>query len=213
MSGAVEILPAQRRTAVRWKNGGGVTREIAAFPPRAGLSDFDWRVSTAQIRSGGPFSVFPNIERILCVLEGELTLCVQGHPAVRLSQHSVPFAFAGDAPAQAEPHGGMVVDLNVMARRGRYIAAVKRVSANTSLNLDADTTLIFALDEIRASAAAMTFELSRLDAALVVGPARCALSAAAALAQCYLIEIRARAPGLPGVHAATSSAPVPASHR
>jgi environmental stress-induced protein Ves len=189
VSGALEILPARRRTAVPWKNGGGVTCEIAAFPPGAGLNDFDWRVSSAQVRSSGPFSVFPHVQRILCVLEGELTLCIQDHPAVRLSQDSKPFAFAGDVPVEAEPHGGMVVDLNVMARRGRYRAAVKRLSANTPLNLHADTTLIFALDDLRVSADAATFALSRADAALVLGPARCALSGATTLAQCYLIEI------------------------
>ena len=78
MTGAVEILPAALRTSVAWKNGGGVTREIAAFPRGADLSHFDWRISTAEVRSGGLFSAFPDIERILCVLEGELTLSRSG---------------------------------------------------------------------------------------------------------------------------------------
>ncbi len=192
MTGAVEILPAALRTPVAWKNGGGVTREIAAFPRGADLSHFDWRISTAEVRSGGPFSAFPDIERILCVLEGELTLSVQGQPTVRLSKGSAPFAFAGDVPAQAEPHGRIVVDLNVMARRGRYVAAVRHLSpsASTPLNLEADTTLIFALQEVRVSADGGTFRLSRADAARFSGPARCALSGAAGAAQCYVIEIQ-----------------------
>jgi environmental stress-induced protein Ves len=193
VTGAVEILPAALRTPVAWKNGGGVTREIAVFPRGADLSHFDWRISTAEVRSGGPFSAFPDIERILCVLEGELTLSVQGQPTVRLSKGSAPFAFAGEVPAQAEPHGGIVVDLNVMARRGRYVAAVRRVSTSASatpLNLEADTTLIFALQEVRVSADGGTFRLSRADAARFPGPARCALSGAAGAAQCYVIEIQ-----------------------
>jgi environmental stress-induced protein Ves len=192
VTGAVEILPAALRTPVAWKNGGGVTREIAAFPRGADLSHFDWRISTAEVRSGGPFSAFPDIERILCVLEGELTLSVQGQPTVRLSKGSAPFAFAGDVPAQAEPHGRIVVDLNVMARRGRYVAAVRHLSpsASTPLNLEADTTLIFALQEVSVSADGSTFRLSRADAARFPGPARCALSGAAGAAQCYVIEIQ-----------------------
>ena len=192
MTGAVEILPAALRTPVAWKNGGGVTREIAAFPRGTDLSHFDWRISTAEVRSGGPFSAFPDIERILCVLEGELTLSVQGQPTVRLSKGSAPFAFAGDVPAQAEPHGRIVVDLNVMARRGRYVAAVRHLSpsASTPLNLEADTTLIFALQEVRVSADGGTFRLSRADAARFPGPAHCALSGAAGAAQCYVIEIQ-----------------------
>ncbi|WP_210147850.1 HutD family protein [Aromatoleum petrolei] len=30
-----------------WKNGGGVTLEVALQPAGAGLTDFDWRVSSA----------------------------------------------------------------------------------------------------------------------------------------------------------------------
>jgi environmental stress-induced protein Ves len=192
VTGAFEVLPAALRTAVPWKNAGGVTREIAAFPHGASLRHFDWRVSSAEVRSGGPFSAFPDVQRILCVLEGELTLSVHGQPAVRLSQDSAPFVFAGDVPAHADPHGGIVSDLNVMARRGRFVAAVTRVSvtASTSLDLSADTTLIFALADVSVRANGVTFSLSRADAARVAGPARCALSAAAGAAGCYLIEIR-----------------------
>ena len=53
MTGALEILPAALRTPVAWKNGGGVTREIAALPRGAGLNHFEWRVSTAEVRSAG----------------------------------------------------------------------------------------------------------------------------------------------------------------
>ena len=53
-----ELLSAARRAAVPWKNGGGVTREVAAHPAGASLEDFDWRVSTAEVRAAGPFSGF-----------------------------------------------------------------------------------------------------------------------------------------------------------
>ncbi|EGD04024.1 hypothetical protein B1M_13530, partial [Burkholderia sp. TJI49] len=44
-----------------WKNGGGVTREIAAFPPGAALDAFAWRVSVADVGAAGPFSRFDGI--------------------------------------------------------------------------------------------------------------------------------------------------------
>ena len=74
-----------------------------------------------------------------------------------------------------------------------YVAAVRRVSRSASptpLNLEADTTLIFALQEVRVSADGGTFRLSRADAARFSRPARCALSGAAGAAQCYVIEIQ-----------------------
>jgi hypothetical protein len=193
VTGAVQLLPAALRTPVPWKNGGGVAREIAAFPRAAGLNNFDWRVSTAEVRSAGPFSAFPDVERILCVLEGELTLAVQDHPVVRLAQDSAPFAFAGDVPAHAEPHGGTVVDLNVMARRGRCVAVVRRVPVGgpARFTLTAHTTLIFALAGLTVSAGDTTFRLLRWDAACVAGPALCTLSAHTPAAQVCLIELSA----------------------
>jgi len=49
------ILRAAERPALPWKNGGGVTREVAATPPGVIWVHFDWRVSIAEIHSAGPF--------------------------------------------------------------------------------------------------------------------------------------------------------------
>ncbi len=49
-----------------WKNGGGTTREIARFPPNQEYYLF--RVSNAEVKSNGPFSVFPRYDRILMLL-------------------------------------------------------------------------------------------------------------------------------------------------
>lgn len=55
--------PGIYRTADRvfrpWKNGGGETAEILAFPAGAGFDDFSWRISTAIVAASGPFSAFP----------------------------------------------------------------------------------------------------------------------------------------------------------
>ena len=50
-----------------WRNGGGVTRELLAWPDGG-----DWRVrvSVADIDADGPFSAFPGVERWFAVLEG-----------------------------------------------------------------------------------------------------------------------------------------------
>jgi environmental stress-induced protein Ves len=58
-------LPAQP-----WKNGGGITREIAAIPHGTSMADFTWRVSVAEIARSGPFSPFPGIDRQILLLTG-----------------------------------------------------------------------------------------------------------------------------------------------
>ena len=61
--------PATAR-AMPWKNGGGSTVELAISPVGAGLEDFAWRISTAQVAVDGAFSSFPDIDRSLAVLAG-----------------------------------------------------------------------------------------------------------------------------------------------
>lgn len=50
-----------------WKNGGGLTREVPAWPAR---EQWALRLSVADIRVGWPFSAFPGVDRWFSVLEG-----------------------------------------------------------------------------------------------------------------------------------------------
>ncbi|HVI33994.1 HutD family protein [Phenylobacterium sp.] len=127
----MRLLRAADRVPVPWKNGGGVTREVAAFPEGAGFDDFLWRVSMAEVRADGPFSVFPGVDRVLAVLEGRLRLEVEGLPPVELSPESPPAVFPGDAPTHGAVLDGPVLDLNVMTRRGRAHADVRRLEAGS----------------------------------------------------------------------------------
>src|SRR5471032_2321477 len=77
--------------ATPWKNGGGVTRELAAFPPHSNFADFIWRVSVADVHADGAFSTFPGIDRQIALLEGAgLTLRfddrADGHPDERAGE-------------------------------------------------------------------------------------------------------------------------------
>lgn len=128
------MIPVWRAAGHRrmpWKNGGGVTTEIAVFPNGAGLEDFDWRVSTALVASDGPFSAFPGIDRMLTILDGEgLLLAIGDQPPVELRAGSAPFSFPADHLASARLIGGPVTDLNVMTRRGRFAHRVRRIATS-----------------------------------------------------------------------------------
>lgn len=104
---------------VPWKNGGGVTRELAVV----GVDPFEWRLSAATIDRDGPFSVFPGIDRILVLLRGEGIDLEIGGVAGTLSAPGEGTAFAGEAPVDARLRGGPTVDLNLMWRRDRWSAA------------------------------------------------------------------------------------------
>jgi environmental stress-induced protein Ves len=112
-------LPARDRKPAPWKNGGGVTVEVAIHPEGASLDGFAWRISLATVASDGPFSLFPGIDRTLTVLTGAgIDLAVAGQAVMRLDPGSPPFSFPGDVPTAATLVAGPIEDLNVMTRRG-----------------------------------------------------------------------------------------------
>ena len=125
------VLPA-----TPWKNGGGSTREIACWPPGAGLANFDWRISIATIAQGGPFSVFEGIDRQIMLLDGDgvqLRSREEGVIDHRLDTPHRPFAFSGDVALDCALLGGSSNDFNVMTRRGRCRAQLQLLDAATSV--------------------------------------------------------------------------------
>ncbi|TGQ41213.1 HutD family protein [Mesorhizobium sp. M00.F.Ca.ET.216.01.1.1] len=144
----MRILRAAEYRSMPWKNGGGVTTEIAISPDGAGLDDFDWRVSMARVECSGPFSSFAGVDRTLAVLAGQgIVLDVAGHSPTELTGASAPFSFSADVPTGAALIAGPITDLNVMTQRGRMIHVVERlvISAPTDVQPVADTTLILSL--------------------------------------------------------------------
>ena len=187
----LQVLSAAERHAVPWKNRGGVTAQIAVHPAGAGLEDFDWRISCAQVDSTGPFSRFPGIDRIIVILEGELSLVVEGREAVVLSPESAPWAFPGDAVTSGGPLAGTVHDLNVMTRRGRCSARVQRclVEGRAKFEFTAATTVVLASAPLVLKAQERTVPLARLDALRVAGTIQCEFSSVVPGACFYRIEI------------------------
>jgi environmental stress-induced protein Ves len=143
---AVVHLPAADRRATPWKNGGGVTYEIAAFPPEAGLDAFDWRISMATVAQAGSFSTFEGVDRILTVIAGSLSLQFPAAKAVVLDEASDPFTVDGEASCWGAPLGGAAIDLNVMTRRGRVAASVRRANGPTGLTGAAAVLCVVSLD-------------------------------------------------------------------
>ena len=163
----LELLRAADRAAVPWKNGGGVTREVAIWPPGAGFDDFAWRVSMAEVRADGPFSHFPGVDRILTVLEGSLSLTVHGAGVFDLSARSAPLAFDGATLASAKLTAGPVLDLNVMTRRGAASAHLDRIVSPADVPAAPGARLILALaDGVRVHVADRVWALQRYDGVL-----------------------------------------------
>ncbi|PWJ86097.1 hypothetical protein C8D77_12435 [Mesorhizobium loti] len=165
----MRILRAAEYRSMPWKNGGGVTTEIAVSPTGAGLDDFGWRVSMARVELSGPFSQFAGIDRTLAVLEGDgIVLEIAGYPPTSINRVTDPFSFPADVQTSAALIGGPITDLNVMTRRSRMMHSVERlvISAPVEIRTEADTTLILCLNGEVIVPAAEPVRLGPLDTLL-----------------------------------------------
>jgi len=126
---AAEIIDIARLTPRPWKNGAGVTRELAVHPPGAAMDDFDWRVSIAEVASDARFSAFPGVDRCIVLLQGAgmRLRSDDGRLDRRLADVLEPFHFSGDDALQAHLIDGPSSDFNVMTRRGRWRAELTPV--------------------------------------------------------------------------------------
>ena len=124
------LLRASEHKQMVWKNGGGITSEIARAPIND-QEEFDWRLSLAQVKPpGGPFSLFPGIDRTLCVVSQNdlyLTFTDNIDKIVHLTQDALPYSFPGELSISCRMHGETLTDLNVMTRRGKFRHEVERM--------------------------------------------------------------------------------------
>jgi len=113
--------------ATPWKNGGGATRELACWPPGAGLDDFGWRVSVATLTASGAFSLFAGVDRHIMLLRGSGVRLYSnaGDMEHWLNRPWEPFAFAGEVPLQCQLTTGAAEDFNLMLRRGAWHGALR----------------------------------------------------------------------------------------
>ena len=127
-----------------WKNGLGRTREIAVEPPGAGMDDFLWRVSVAEVDSAAPFSAFPGIDRQIVLLDGAgFTMRLDDGRVHALTTPFVPFAFAGEAKVDVALAGGPTRDFNLMVRRVQARGEVLPWHEPATRRPDPATVLVF----------------------------------------------------------------------
>jgi environmental stress-induced protein Ves len=142
-----EILRAADRPATSWRNGGGITHEVARGPAGPEGGDFDWRISIAEVGAPGPFSAYQGVRRTIALIDGAaLTLIIDGE------RHELglyqPLTFDGASVTSCELPAGPTRDLNVMTTLGQADAAIeirRLTSAEPSPVDSADPLVLIAL--------------------------------------------------------------------
>lgn len=114
-----------------WRNGGGTTHELLAWPP--GATAWRVRVSVARIDANGPFSRFDGVQRWFAVLDGAGVVLQRPGGPVSLTPASTPLGFDGAEAPGCQLIAGPTHDLNLMALAGAGRAGMARVVAGQAL--------------------------------------------------------------------------------
>jgi environmental stress-induced protein Ves len=112
---STQVVELQGTAPTPWKNGGGTTRDLLAWPPDA--ATWQLRISVAEVARDGPFSDFSGIDRWFAVLHGAgvaLQLAGTRHE-VRLG--TPPLHFDGALAPMCWLLDGATSDLNLLVRR------------------------------------------------------------------------------------------------
>lgn len=128
------VIPKKAQLMMPWKNGGGMTREIFRCLPGSNLDTFEWRISVATVGVAGRFSTFPDVDRSLALIDGELQLGYQSEHFT-LTPTAPIFEFAGEETVNSSLIRGPVTDFNVMTRRHRCKHKLARAVVSGSLRI------------------------------------------------------------------------------
>lgn len=129
-----------------WKNGGGTTTEI--YRHSRG-EEIILRLSSANVSQNGPFSIFPNIDRILFLISGKgFRLDFDDHE-VLLDRPHYPIEFQGEENINCTLIDGPCVDFNIMTNRhfAKSNLSIQTISHLHKLICSSDKLLIYLIEQ------------------------------------------------------------------
>jgi environmental stress-induced protein Ves len=187
LAGITRLDPkTYRRTP--WKNGGGVTVDIAdayeAGAEPGSWSGLLWRLGRTQIAGPGPFSDLTGYDRILTVIGGRgLVLDIEGGAALDVREAFRPVRFRGEDRITSRLEAGPVDVLNLIADRNRVIDVAIAGDA-AARPLDGAVNIVYAIEGSRVAIGDEVFALNADEALRIdgAGPALSVRSGRAALA-------------------------------
>jgi environmental stress-induced protein Ves len=139
----MQIIRRHELREGRWRNGMGVSWDIASDPPE--VEDFGWRFAIARIDADVPFSHYPGVDRIFTLIAGEgLDLDFAGGPGLAVDRLFVPHAYPCDVQTFCRLRHGPCRALNLFTRRGLWTATADILSSGAEIS-HPGPILLFAL--------------------------------------------------------------------
>jgi environmental stress-induced protein Ves len=155
---AVAHLTPKRYRSAPWRNGLGVSREVARGA--GGDGGASWLVSLTTIAADCPFSDYRGYDRILTPLGDGVVLTVGGAAPVPLARLQ-PFAFAGDAQVDCRLAAGPAEVVNAMVARDWGSQSVTLLQAAPArFAIAAPVAVLHALGKATVTVAGAAFALA-----------------------------------------------------
>jgi environmental stress-induced protein Ves len=130
--------------AMPWRNGQGMTLEIAREPPAPAA--FEWRLSLATVSQSVPYSPLPQYQRCISLIDGNgMRLDFPGLPSQELTAVGDIAHFAGDYAPTCVLLNGPSRDLSLMVREPGSITSVTTLRCEREQYLPSDPGSIQAL--------------------------------------------------------------------
>jgi uncharacterized protein len=119
-------LRREQYLSMPWRNGSGVTLEIAREPPAE--SEFLWRLSLATVEASGPFSNYAGYRRSVSLIDGDgFRLEIGDREPVLLDSVGATAMFPGDASTTCTLINGPSSDLSLIVSEPGVIVSVTRI--------------------------------------------------------------------------------------
>lgn len=142
----IQILTSADYKTMPWKNGLGCTIELARDAGQD-MQQFLWRISMADVSTNGPFSIFPDRQRLLSILEGEgLRLNFVQRGLQQTVRGLDVCAFSGEDVIESVLLDGPVRDFNLIYSAAHFSAQMKKFNGDLTaieLNSGAEIILIY----------------------------------------------------------------------
>ena len=111
-----------------WRNGGGVTVDIA-------FEDEVWRFSRTPITTAGPFSDYAGYDRLQVLVAGSGLVLEMPDGEIDLRRPFAPVRFAGETPITSRLEAGPVEVVNLLGERRRVRLVLTVRPAGETLRL------------------------------------------------------------------------------
>ncbi len=119
----IKIVELAHAAPQPWRNGGGITRDLLAWPV---ADHWQLRISVAEVAREGPFSAYPGVDRWFAVLHGAGVVLHFGDLDQRLTPHSEPLHFDGANAPGCALIDGATQDLNLLVRQDAGLGQMSR---------------------------------------------------------------------------------------